>query len=86
MYDSISGTTSGLKDRPNLKMAAILKISNFYFRFIFTSDMKTSSQTDQEKIFLMLMTSLMTSQEIVKVASLNSLYYSSMPVPTFKRQ
>ena len=29
VYDSISGTTSGLKDRLNLKMAAILKISKF---------------------------------------------------------
>ena len=29
VYDSISGTTSGLKDRPNLNMAAILKILKF---------------------------------------------------------
>ena len=27
--DSTSGTTSGLKDRPDLKMAAILKISKY---------------------------------------------------------
>ena len=35
VYDSISGTTSGLKDRPNLKMAAILKIYNFSFQVYF---------------------------------------------------
>ena len=34
-YESIFGTTSGLKDRPNLKMAAILKISNFSFQVYF---------------------------------------------------
>ena len=32
---SISGTTSGLKARPNLKMAAILEISNFSFQVNF---------------------------------------------------
>ena len=29
VQDSTSGTTSGLKDRPDLKMAAILKISKY---------------------------------------------------------
>ena len=33
----------------------------------------------------MLMTSLMTSQEIIKIASLYSLHFSSVPKPTFKR-
>ena len=33
LYDLTSGTTSGLKTRPNLKMAAILKISK-YLRYV----------------------------------------------------
>ena len=85
MRDSICGTTSGLKDRLNLKMAAILKIFKFHYSFILTSDMKRPSQIVQEKLVFMLMTSLITSQEIVKIASLYSLHFSSAPELTFKR-
>ena len=85
MWDSLSGITSGLKDRPNLKMAAILKIFKFHYSFISTSDMKRSSQIVQEKLVFMLMTSLITSQEILKIASLYLLHFSSAPELTFKR-
>ena len=85
MWDSLSGITSGLKDRPNLKMAAILKIFKLHYSFILTSDMKRPLQIVQEKLVFLLMTSLMTSQEIVKVASLYSLHFSSAPELTFKR-
>ena len=71
LYDLTSGTTSGLKTRPNLKMAAILKISK-YLRFILTSDMERSLQIVPEKVVLMLMTSLMTSQRDVNLSLLHS--------------
>ena len=49
---SISGTTSGLKARPNLKMAAILKISNFSFQVYFDIKYeKTVTNCPRENIF-----------------------------------
>ena len=63
----MSGTTSGLKVRPNIKIAAILKISKYLNRFILTSDMERPSEINPQKLRLMLMTSLITSQCDVKV-------------------
>ena len=48
------------------------KFRNILDRFILTSDMERSSEIMPEKVFLMLMTSLMTSQRDVKVSLLYS--------------
>ena len=52
-------------------MAAILKMPTYYAQVQF--DMKRSSQIMQEKVFLVVMTSSMTSQGDLKVAPLYSL-------------
>ena len=55
------------KSRPDIKMAAILKISKYFrYRFILTSDMERPSEINPPKLLLMLMTSLITSQRDVK--------------------
>ena len=53
-------------------MAAIWKYWNINNRFNLTSDMKRSSQIMPEKVFLVVMTSLMTSQSSLKIGPLYS--------------
>ena len=75
MKDPKFGTSSGLKDRLDLKMAAILKISK-YFRQVYFGirygKIVRISEIMPEKLILMLMTSLMTSLRDVKVDLLYS--------------
>ena len=65
---SIPGITYGKNICRDLKMGSIWKCQNIKHSFNLTSDMQRSSQIIPESVFLMLMTSSMTSQGDLKVA------------------
>ena len=71
LIDCTHGMASGKKKIPEVKMAAILKMSK-YLTFNLILHMKTSSQIMQQNVFFIVMSSSFTSQCNLEVVPLHS--------------